>query len=99
MSSSFSMQIEGERVVLQGELTFASVLFALNQTAGLLSQSGNWTFDLSGIDRIDSAGLSLLLEWLRRARKEGGRLTYIHLPKQLQAIAKVVGVENFIFTD
>ncbi|QSA98712.1 lipid asymmetry maintenance protein MlaB [Methylococcus sp. EFPC2] len=93
--SEFELQeIEPGRFVLQGELGFASVADALKKSARLFSGSSRAVFDLSGIVRVDSAGLALLLEWQRRAREAGVGLEYIHAPAQLLAIARVAGVDR-----
>lgn len=83
---------------LEGELSFATVAGALKRTVRLFSASSQMVFDLSGIDRVDSAGLALLFEWQRRARAVGVHLDYVHAPAQLLALARVAGVER-IFVD
>ncbi len=85
---------------LTGELTFATASLALKTTAGLF-KNGDATlcFDLADIERSDSAGMALLIEWLRLAERAGTPLRYTHLPENLRAMARVSGVAEFLSTD
>jgi phospholipid transport system transporter-binding protein len=80
-------------------LSFASAGGALSETAKLFASSTETVFDLAGIVRADSAGVALLLEWQRRAQEAGLKLHYVNLPPQLQAIARVVGVDDILAID
>lgn len=87
------------RYQLEGELSFVSVELALKKTAKFFVSPTRMVFDLSSIAKADSAGLALLLEWLRQAGQGGVELRYINLPSQLQAMAQVVGVEDILIID
>ncbi|MDD5034526.1 MAG: STAS domain-containing protein [Methylococcaceae bacterium] len=84
---------------LEGELTFASVEQALKKTAKLFTLPNAMVFDLANITRSDSAGLALLLEWRRQAEEGGARLRYVNLPRQLQSLAKVVGIDELLILE
>jgi phospholipid transport system transporter-binding protein len=49
--------------------------------------------DLSGVTVGDSAGLSLLVEWLAEARASGGVLRYTSLPENFARLARVAGLD------
>jgi anti-anti-sigma factor len=74
------------------------------QTVGQLWQKGQqlikgqtaFTVDLADVSFCDSAGLALLIELLRDAKRHNQAIHYINVPKQLLAIAKVSGVEGWI---
>ncbi len=91
--------IKPGRYFLEGELSFASVEQALKKTATMFSAEGRLVFDLSGIAKVDSAGLALLLEWRRWARQADIAIHYANLPRQLLAIAHVAGVDDILITD
>ena len=87
--SNGGVQIErGEQdsVRLKGQLSVNSVPDVLNRSADWFQGRESLTVDLSEIDHSDSAGVALLLEWLRRAREQGCRLHYRNLPRQMQSI-------------
>jgi len=79
-----------------GAVTFA--------TAGALLEEGRAQFagqsavavNLREVNRIDSAGLALLLEWLRQAQTEQRALTFTGLPEKLLAIARLSGVDGLL---
>lgn len=84
---------------LEGELSFDSVEAALKKTAKFFVSPARMVFDLAEVSKADSAGLALLLEWLRQAAAGGVELRYVNLPRQLLAMAEVVGVEDILIID
>ena len=56
------------------------------------------SIDLGGVTRVDSAGLALLLEWLRWGWAEGRAVRFTALPEKLLAIARLSGVEDMLVT-
>lgn len=78
---------DGDRVHLDGEFRFDTVPTMLAQSAEWFTGAGGeLAIDLSGITRSDSAGVALLLEWLRRARAAGHTIRYLDPPAQMSAI-------------
>ena len=76
----------------EGELTFATVAGML--TAGPKADpTKSVVVDLSGLTRGDSAGLSLLVEWLAAARASGGLLRYTGLPENFARLTRVAGLD------
>lgn len=54
--------------------------------------------DLGAVNRADSAGLALLIEWRRQAERQQCTLYFDNIPHQLQAIANVSGVTELLPT-
>lgn len=52
--------------------------------------------NLSGVTDVDTAALSLLLEWQRRALAANKKVTFTHLPESLMSLAALYGVADFI---
>jgi len=78
--------------LLEGELTFATVTGML--AAGPeVDPTKPAVVDLSGLTRGDSAGLSLLVEWLAVARASGGVLQYTGLPENFARLTRVAGLD------
>lgn len=85
---------------LVGELSFNSALMALEKTSDIfVSPMAKMVFDLAQVTKADSAGLALLLEWLRLASLSGAELHYVNLPRQLLAMAHVAGVDEILIID
>ncbi len=88
--------LEGDMSV-SGDLTFATVAALRVRSLALFAGHGfPRCLDLSGVTRVDSAGLSLLLEWLRAARADGHALQFRAVPEQLLAIARAGGLEAIL---
>ena len=91
---------EGSVLRVSGPLTIATV--------AALAEAGRQQFgdgppelmvDLAGASEVDSAALSLLLEWRREARRRNMRLSFRNLPQSLQSLAALYGVSEFIAAD
>ncbi|MFL6649064.1 MAG: lipid asymmetry maintenance protein MlaB [Sulfurifustis sp.] len=73
-----------------GSLTFETVPGLLDQTQKWLQEPGGAiTVDLKGVTRADSAGLALLVEWLRLARLKNRPLTFSNVPDQVCSLIRV----------
>ena len=86
---------EGERMLVGGPLTLASVAAALvegNAAIGL----GVRSVDLREVGEVDSSALSLLLAWLREAKRLNRNLEFANLPEGLTTIARLYGVADLL---
>ena len=83
-------RVAANEFVLKGELNMQTVP-ALAETAHqLLAQAeGDIQLDLSGVTRADSAGLALLIDLARVARKQQCSIRFGHLPEQLGQIMRL----------
>lgn len=52
--------------------------------------------DLAEVRRIDSAGLALLVEWLRQAQRKGISIHFKNIPSQMWSIVTVYGLEEIL---
>ncbi len=97
MSDSVSINAENGRFVVSGELNVRSVPGLLNQTQGLFKGGdGAIDIDLQQVSRADSSGIAILLEWMRTARRGNRPIHFHNVPPQLQAIAKVSGLDQIL---
>lgn len=90
------IELLGGSIRFSGPLTMASVNEALLESEVVFAQEGPWELDLSGVDDVDSAAVSLLLEWLRQAARLGRQLRIRNLPENLQCLVKVYGLEELL---
>ncbi len=89
--------LESGRLILHGEMGFASVLALLEQTRPLLLDGhGPLEIDLAEVGRVDSAGLALMIEWMRLAQQGGRELRFLNLPPQLMAIAQASDLDGVL---
>lgn len=86
--SKADIRLEGETLRVSGELTFATVTTLLAQSRPLFERLGEHIeVELGGVERADSAGLAILIEWMRLANTRGGSIRFSRLPEQMLAIA------------
>lgn len=80
---------------LSGEVVIntASALLAASK---LLTLSPNTKIDFSGVTNIDTATISLIFEWKRRAQKENQSVQCINLPANLNSLTQLYGVNEMI---
>jgi len=53
--------------------------------------------DLTAVDRVDSAGLALLVAWVRLAKKRQISIRFHNAPRQLLALASANRLEQLAF--
>jgi phospholipid transport system transporter-binding protein len=79
---------------LTGDLTFASIN---KKTVGLCDFTkihGTIIMDFSAVNHADSAGLALLIEWLKLAQASQRTLQFNHIPPQLLTLAQLSGFDK-----
>lgn len=86
---------EGERLLLQGPVTIATVSALLAQARALLAQ-GVAVLDFEGVTEVDSAAVALALECLREARRRGLTLSLANLPEAMQNLAELYAVSELL---
>ena len=52
--------------------------------------------DLGRVEAVDSAAVSLLLSWLRRAQRDHVSLCFSNIPDNLMSLARMYGVAELI---
>lgn len=83
---------EGEILKVAGPMNIDSAAALLNQSNGMLTDIH--IVDLAGVTEIDSAAVSLLLEWRRQAKNQALRFT--NLPVAIKSLAELYGVADLI---
>ena len=75
----------------EGELSFETVCEILPKCPEIEADK-TVTVDLSGATLVDSAGLSLLIEWCRLAKNKVGVIRYINLSSSLSRFFNFTGL-------
>lgn len=98
MTACAAISIEQGRLRLSGILDHESVL-------AIDAQGKEWlrtlapqdcSLDLGSVSYSNSAGIALLLGWLRLAREYKKNLEILPLPQNIQALVKVSGLEGLL---
>lgn len=98
MVSSGQISGAGGRYQISGELSFSTVNAVLAESRETLfvTREPQLELDLGAVSRADSAGLALLIQWLRMARAQQSEIRFLHLPQQLLAIARTGELEALL---
>ncbi len=92
--AQYRIEPRGEgRFAVSGALTLETAASALAAGDRLCSAAASVEIDLSGVDAADSAGLAVLLEWVRGAKLHGRRLRLHSIPPMLAAMSGICDVE------
>ena len=91
--------LEGDRLQVTGDVTIATVsaLFSASlKTSEKGKVSGDMVVDFAKLEKVDSSAVSLMLAWLREAKRSKVNLRFIHVPGNLMSLAKLYGVAELL---
>jgi len=86
---------EGDRLLLEGEVTVGSL-------AGILAATGRDDLaaaaivDFRAVTEVDSAAVALAVAWLREARAAGRSIRFENLPPALAKLARLYAVAELL---
>ncbi len=84
------------RLEIHGELSFASVPALWHECRAQCAAGNAIDIDLGQVRRSDSAGLALLVEWLRETQRSGASLRFFNMPAQMLEMARASGLEQIL---
>jgi len=90
------VQIEGDPTTgysVIGDLTYRTVPAAFGQQLQFASET---RMNLQNVERIDSAGLALLVDWVCAARNQGKILVLEQIPDSLKSLIEVSGLTEVL---
>lgn len=101
MSSATLEALGDERYRVSGVLDARTTPLLLEQSAEHFTSAPGATIrvDFDRVADSDSAGLALLIEWLRLARQRQQTLRFANLPTQLAALARISEVDELVLED
>lgn len=95
MSNKLSIVSKGDgQWLIHGELTFASINGKLIDSPPFLRTNQDIILDFSHVTSTDSAGLALMIEWIKITRHQRSQLHFKNVPKQLLNLAKLSGLDK-----
>ena len=96
--SDASLQALGDRRFrVAGDLTYETVDRLLDEDDVLFAgDPAEIEIDLSGVSHTTSAGLALMLEWLRQARSRDVTIRFSQVPAQILGIARLSQLEDIL---
>ncbi len=103
---SFQEQQPGH-ILVEGALTFSNIDKNTVKSCTFLNTTSNICIDLKNVTATDSAGLALIVEWIKMCEHKNTHIAFTNIPQQLLALARLSGfdqspyfaTENTINTD
>lgn len=94
-------RVNAGQYLLKGTVTFDNAADIERRGRELLEEclgQGTTRFEvnLSELAQGDSSTLSVCLSWLRLANKQNASFCLSHIPRELQALAKVCGIDAIL---
>lgn len=86
--------VDGGKFLISGDLDFTTVPGVWKASQLKFARTRSLVIDFSGVVRSDSAGLALLIEWMRYAKTNDTSLQFLNLPDQMLQIAQLCGVHG-----
>lgn len=86
----------GGHYAVHGGLVLETVVGLLAASEREFAREPAVEVDLAAVTDADSAGLALLLEWLRQSRGAGRQIAYRGIPERLSAMARIGGVHELL---
>lgn len=92
------LQVRDGTLFVSGEICFHTVDQLLAEGRGAIRalSSDEAVLDLSAVTKSDSAGLALVVDWVRTAQQRGAQLQVVGVSPQLLDIARVSGLDDFL---
>ena len=86
---------EGGRCEVRGPLTIANAASLVDEGKRLFVAE-RVVVDFGGVTAVDSAAVSLLLEWCRAARTGNRQIAFTNVPANLKSLAELYGVSELL---
>ncbi|MCY4325682.1 MAG: STAS domain-containing protein [Betaproteobacteria bacterium] len=80
---------------ISGDLTAAHPEAADRWASAIKPRAAN-TFDLGGVEKVDSVGVSMLINWKRFAQANDATLSFVNLPEQIMRLVEMYELEDLL---
>lgn len=84
------------RFKVYGAMNAETATDLLKRSADAFKDAGPLEIDLGNVPEGDSAGLALMIEWLRLARQHQQTIHFKNVPEQIAALARISEVEDLL---
>ncbi len=85
---------ESDTLIIKGDLIAHTVMDVLSEMT-LYNKLNQWVVNLSGVEKVDSSAIALLLELIKLAQSLNIKISFSHVPKELMAIAHLSQLDTF----
>ncbi len=94
--ASATAERDGDTLRVRGELDFDTVADLWATTEAPTLREPILRVDLGGVQRSNSAGVALLVQWLRQARRRQVELVFVNISAQMRAIIAIADLDTIL---
>lgn len=87
---------DANKWVVTGAILVDNANTLLTQSCALSLAEQVQQVDFANVSEIDTAAISLIMEWQRRALANDRKISFVNLPDSLISLAALYGVSEFI---
>jgi phospholipid transport system transporter-binding protein len=98
VTSSSLEALGGGRFRVSGVLDARTTPALLSESRDRFASEKSVEVDFAPVTESDSAGLALLIEWMRIARQQRQKLRFSNIPPQIAALARISEVDDLLAT-
>lgn len=84
------------RFAVYGALNAETATHLLERSEETFRGAGSLDIDLANVPEGDSAGLALMIEWLRLAQQRQQQIHFKNVPEQIAALARISEVADLL---
>ncbi len=95
MKELSKIEQHGKNWRIAGDVLMDNANFILQQSRGL-SMGDEILVDFSAVNKVDTAALSLMMEWQRRAAGCSSHARFANLPLNLSRLVSLYGLTDFV---
>ena len=85
-----------DKFIVSGDLHFSNVMAIYKKSSKNLSKNPVLEFDFSNVRSSDSAGIALIIEWIKFAKLTNKEIYFHSLSSDILQLARAAGLEKFI---
>ncbi|MCS3902226.1 phospholipid transport system transporter-binding protein [Methylohalomonas lacus] len=94
MSDAVLHTATGDTWKVEGDLNYATSARLHESARAAMAEQLPGSVDLAAVERVDSAGVALMIDWIRAARARQQNLTLHNVPEHMRRIADLCGVAH-----
>ncbi|MEO8401272.1 MAG: STAS domain-containing protein [Gammaproteobacteria bacterium] len=87
---------QNNRLLVAGDLVFSTIMPLWEQSLVLCQASKELHFDLTQVKLSNSAGLALIIGWIKYAKQFNKPISFSHIPEQLKSIVAAAGIGKMV---
>jgi phospholipid transport system transporter-binding protein len=94
MSKSADITFDNDTCLVSGDLNFSNVMTVYAKSLPQLEASAELEFDFAQVTSSDSAGLALIVEWLKFANIHHKSVQFNNLSADILSLARAAGLDG-----